>query len=77
MKTISACLAALVVTIAAANLRAATLAGTNHFPKAVHPGEAVPIVGTFDPAKKDAVVKLYLLSSGALQSTLSGTVSAD
>ncbi len=77
MKTISVCLTVLVVTIASANLRAATIAGTNHFPKAVHPGEAVPIVGTFDPTKKDAVIKLYLLSSGALQSTLSGTVSAN
>ena len=77
MKTIWVCLVALIVTIPPATSRAATVAGTNHFPKAIHSGEAVSLVGTFDPAKKDAVIKLYLLSSGALQSTLSGTVSAN
>jgi hypothetical protein len=68
----------LVLMAASANLRGSTIADTNEFPEKVSAGTSITLAGTFDPAKKDAVLKLYLLGTDSpVVKTFSGTVNAD
>src|ERR1700689_1148905 len=53
----------LVLMAASANMRGSTIADTNKFPEKVSAGTSITLAGTFDPAKKDAVLKLYLLGT--------------
>jgi hypothetical protein len=77
MKDIGLGLALLVLTAASANLRASTISDTNQFPEKAIPGTSFTIAGTFDPAKKDAVFKLYRLGTDTPVQTFSGAVGAD
>lgn len=77
MKNIRLGLAVLALTAASANARASTIADTNQFPEKVIPGTSLTLAGTFDPAKKEAVFKLYWLGTDTPAKTFSGTVSAD
>jgi hypothetical protein len=78
MKNVLFGLVLLVLTASSARLSASTIADTNQFPEKVIPGTSFTLAGTFDPTKKDAVFKLYLLGTDTkIVKTFSGMVSAD
>jgi hypothetical protein len=77
MNSIRLVLATLILTAVSANVRGSTIADTNKFPEKVVPGTSLTLAGTFDPAAKDVVFKLYVLGTGTPVRTFSGTVAAD
>ena len=77
MKSIRLVLATLVLTAVSASVGGSTIADTNPFPDKVIPGTSFTLAGTFDPANKDVVLRLYRLDTGTLVKTFSGKVGAD
>src|SRR6266849_8079837 len=78
MNRIRLVLATLVLTALSANVGGSTIADTNKFPEKVSPGTSFNLVGTFDAANKDVVLKLYVLCTSTTSvRTFSGTVAAD
>src|ERR1700730_10583673 len=77
MKSIRLVLATLVLTAVSASVGGSTIADTNPFPDKVIPGTSFTLAGTFDPANKDVVLRLYCLDTGTLVKTFSGKVGAD
>ena len=70
-------LVALALMASSASSRGSTIDDTSKFPEKVNAGTSFILTGTFDPTKKDAVLKLYLLGTNKPVRTFAGTVNPD